>query len=152
MLLLANLTVKQLAQLPHRCQMVVHIEFEAVYVDGKRFVHARQVFPSELYKKAVAWRILELGQAGKLGHYDTPTAASDYSHGELELHMVHKLLARLGIVRGCCDLTWVPFWGNRKGTEKAVPLPLCPAGPACLNVKFRWRTTGEGEKKHYLLG
>jgi hypothetical protein len=46
--------------------MVVHIEFEAVYVDGKRFVHARQVFPSELYKKAVAWRILELGQADKL--------------------------------------------------------------------------------------
>jgi hypothetical protein len=51
--------------------MAVHIEFEAVYVAGKRFVHARQVFPSELYKKAVAWRILELGQAGKLGHYDT---------------------------------------------------------------------------------
>ncbi len=23
--------------------------------------------------------------------------------------MVHKLLARLGIVRGCCDVTWVPF-------------------------------------------
>ncbi len=40
--------------------MAVHIEFEAVYVDGKRFVHARQVFPSELYKKAVGWRILEI--------------------------------------------------------------------------------------------
>ncbi len=33
--------------------MAVHIELEAVYVDGKRFVHARHVFPSELYKKAV---------------------------------------------------------------------------------------------------
>ncbi len=43
-------------------QMAMHIEFEVVYVAGKRFVHARQVFPSELYKKAVGWRILELGQ------------------------------------------------------------------------------------------
>ncbi len=57
--------------------MAEYIELEAVYVDGKRFVHARHVFPSELYKKAVGWRILELGQAGKLGHYNTPTAASD---------------------------------------------------------------------------
>ncbi len=39
--------------------MVVHIEFEAVYMDSKRFVHARQVLPSELYNKTVAWRILE---------------------------------------------------------------------------------------------
>jgi predicted methyltransferase len=54
-----------------RANGCAHKEFEAVYVDGKRFVHARQVFPSELYKKAVAWRILKLGQAGKLGHYDT---------------------------------------------------------------------------------
>ncbi len=46
--------------------MVVHIEFDAVFVDGKRFVRARQVSPSELYKKAVAWRILELWQADKL--------------------------------------------------------------------------------------
>ncbi len=45
--------------------MAMHIEFEAVYVDGKRFVHARHVFPSELYKKAVGWRILELGQADR---------------------------------------------------------------------------------------
>jgi hypothetical protein len=30
--------------------MVVHID--VIFVDGKRFVHARKVFPSELYKKA----------------------------------------------------------------------------------------------------
>ncbi len=46
--------------------MAVRIEFDAVFVDGKRFVHACQVLPPELYKCSVGWRILELGQADKL--------------------------------------------------------------------------------------
>ncbi len=57
-----GVTSLHLLPLPHCSQMVVHIEFEAVYVDGKRFVHARQVFLSELYK-TISYKLLAVNFA-----------------------------------------------------------------------------------------